>query len=157
MLSSLGTKQPRAAVTCAAANVVRPASARLKTKTPRKNDGGERTVHRSLSWASRFVCVLSGALIVALLQVVWKFPNKRPAPRELTKNIVAGPWGRLELTPFLLEKPPEMLPDPAMELHPTRWHFGGQTKAQTIAFLKTCALTAAQLEALTASNALTEV
>ena len=119
-----------------------------------KNDGDSRP-DRRLSWPfSRILCVLLGALLVAVLQAVWEFPYKRPASQDLSRRFLEGPWGRLELTPFLLEKPAEMLPDAAAPLQPTRWHFAGRTRDQTIAFLQSCSLTVTQLTALTASTVL---
>jgi hypothetical protein len=119
-----------------------------------KNDGGSRP-NCTTAWSlSRMVCVLLGALLVAIVQAVWEFPNKRPAPGDLSSNFLEGPWGRLELTPFLLEKPSEMLPDAAAPLQPTRWHFAARTRDQTIAFLQSCSLTVTQFTALTASNVL---
>jgi hypothetical protein len=100
--------------------------------------------------------VAAGALIVAVLQGVFQFPHKRPAATVLTRNIVDGPWGRLELTSFLLEKPPELLPNANATLEPTEWHFAGHDRATLTALLQSCAVTPAQIAELTSTSVLSE-
>jgi len=65
---------------------------------------------------------------------------------------VSGPWGRLQVTPMVLDRPDELFEAPLGPVPPIRWSFPNHTLPQLTAFLESCDLTPPQRAALLDTN-----
>jgi hypothetical protein len=127
----------------------------MKTGHGRKS--GNRLAVPGRSWRrwtiSNGVCFVAGLLLaLATMRATQFFPREPspatplpPAPRETAPP--APPWGRLERTPLVLERPSEYY---QQDIAPAevRWVFGGHTPAQLQSLLQSSGLSARHLTQL---------
>jgi hypothetical protein len=131
-----------------------------KTKSASATRGGRNLTGWPI-YGWHVVTFLVGMLLAAGLQ--WMFrPGDRGArtmpgathgmgvPSMTTE--VTGPWGRLQVTPMVLDRPDELFELQPGPVPPIRWSFPNHTLPQLVAFLDSCDLTASQRAALLDTN-----
>ncbi len=71
---------------------------------------------------------------------------------ESHRGVAPQPWGDLEVTPLVLDRPEEMFEWKDAPAPPIRWHFPNHSAQPLADFLRTCDLSAAQKDALLDTN-----
>jgi hypothetical protein len=100
----------------------------------------------------------AGACMMFAARHVWDVYSAKHAARRKVPVAEAAPlpaWGRLEVTPMLLEKPAPLIPS-TDQILPTRWSFAGWKSGPLGDFLATCGADPGQRAALISATTLTE-